>query len=341
MIQGVSTYVHDGKTLASLQGEMSLLRMRIGKPKISWKSCDFARLREELIHLPEELESFRRAHEPASPASDSEPTTWLGLEENRGFGLRNKESAPWSLGIHGVADLEERVAPLVGATESDGFASSFELFLVRSAQASVEDGGGLADYLCLFSPYTSPEEEVPPSLLENFFQQAAWVLDPNRDSTLDASGAWEVLRDPDPYFLRLRGEVHQLARVCPQFSWLPYLQDLPDLFRLHARLLFDPRLSSEAKLLPLSAVAYLVAPVEFLPEAFLGPMGYVEDVLLLACVITELKRVHALSDGLLIDHWSGDKDSLDRLLEVSSHLVDGLAFFGRIRSWFEEGNPFR
>lgn len=55
---------------------------------------------------------------------------------------------------------------------------------------------------------------------------------------------------------------------------------LTRLFRdlaLAARLVFDRRVSGKAKLIPLAMLAYLLSPIDLIPDIFL-PLGVVDDI---------------------------------------------------------------
>ena len=47
------------------------------------------------------------------------------------------------------------------------------------------------------------------------------------------------------------------------------------------RLFWDSRIDSLPKLIPLGAVAYLLSPIDVIPELALGPIGIIDDVGLL------------------------------------------------------------
>ena len=60
----------------------------------------------------------------------------------------------------------------------------------------------------------------------------------------------------------------------------------PDLFILLARLSLDPQVPEKARRFIIGATVYFLTPVDLLPEAFVGPTGYLEDVVLAAALLS-------------------------------------------------------
>jgi uncharacterized membrane protein YkvA (DUF1232 family) len=105
----------------------------------------------------------------------------------------------------------------------------------------------------------------------------------------------------------------------------------PDFFVLLARLSLDRNVPVESRRLIAGAVAYFILPLDVLPEAILGPAGYVDDVVLAATVIG-----HVMGRGLepFVDrYWSGDREVRAVLREVadSARALLGGGVLGRLR----------
>lgn len=86
-----------------------------------------------------------------------------------------------------------------------------------------------------------------------------------------------------------------------------YIGQLPRYLRLLAGLLVDRRVSILDKVLVGAAIAYVVAPVDFLPD-FVPFLGQVDDVYLLALALERL--MSNAGRGVVLDHWSGDARDL-------------------------------
>lgn len=66
---------------------------------------------------------------------------------------------------------------------------------------------------------------------------------------------------------------------------------LPSLARLILRLLTDPRVPAYLKLLPYGALAYVVLPIDLLPEMKLLFVGMVDDVLIVYILLRKFLQL--------------------------------------------------
>lgn len=135
------------------------------------------------------------------------------------------------------------------------------------------------------------------------------------------------------FYQGLRRRIRDRARTREGHSrpWVELLFLPPDLFHLLCRLAADPEVPRGAKVRVAVVLAYFISPVDLLPEAFLGPIGYLDDVALTAYVL------HGLVDGIppevLSRHWAGDSDALAvirRVLGVLDGMLGG-RYWGRLR----------
>lgn len=95
----------------------------------------------------------------------------------------------------------------------------------------------------------------------------------------------------------------------------------PDVFILLWRLTRDSRVTGGNKVLLGTAIAYYIFPLDIMPEALLGPIGFIDDLVFGVYV---LNRVLADTDEqILRDHWSGSGDVLDMIRRVLRS-ADGL-----------------
>ena len=100
-----------------------------------------------------------------------------------------------------------------------------------------------------------------------------------------------------------------------------YLLLVPDVFILLWRLAKDPRVSGKNKVLLGTSLAYYVIPFDFIPEALIGPIGYLDDLVFAVYV---LNRMLVDTDvSILREHWSGQEDVLDSIQRVLN-AADGL-----------------
>ena len=101
-----------------------------------------------------------------------------------------------------------------------------------------------------------------------------------------------------------------------------YLLLAPDVFVLLWRLVNDKRVDAKNKVMLGSGLAYYLFPLDIMPEAFLGPVGYLDD---LVFAVYLLNRMLTDTDvAILREHWSGRDDVLEtirRVLAAADNLV--------------------
>jgi uncharacterized membrane protein YkvA (DUF1232 family) len=100
-----------------------------------------------------------------------------------------------------------------------------------------------------------------------------------------------------------------------------YLLLAPDVFVLLWRLVNDSRVNSKNKVMLGSGLAYYFFPLDIMPEGFLGPIGYLDDLVFGVYLLNKL-----LTDTppeVLREHWSGREDVLETIRKVL-HAADNL-----------------
>ena len=91
---------------------------------------------------------------------------------------------------------------------------------------------------------------------------------------------------------------------------------LPDLVVLLVRLAQDPRVPVGAKAVAVFGVGYALSPIDLLPEIFFGPIGFVDDLLVVAAAVSRV--INHVHPDLVRAHWSGHGDLLQVLHRVTS-----------------------
>lgn len=125
---------------------------------------------------------------------------------------------------------------------------------------------------------------------------------------------------------RVRGAVIAARPKGERSGLLDLLFLLPDFTVLLTRLLRDDRVPIMAKAVAVGGVAYVLSPIDVLPALLLGPIGLVDDlVVVAACLSGMLNRVHP---DVVRSHWSGQGDVLEAIARVTDlvedHIVGGL-----------------
>jgi uncharacterized membrane protein YkvA (DUF1232 family) len=109
-------------------------------------------------------------------------------------------------------------------------------------------------------------------------------------------------------------------------SVLRAIRQIPSYLRLLVGLVSDSRVSKFDRFLVLAAAAYMVSPIDFIPD-LIPFLGEVDDLFLL---MTALQRLVANAGRtVLLDHWRGDPDELE---DVNlARLVSAAGFFLPVR----------
>ena len=86
-----------------------------------------------------------------------------------------------------------------------------------------------------------------------------------------------------------------------------YLAQLPRFLKLLWGLVRDPRVAMLDKLLVAGALAYIISPIDYIPD-FIPFLGEVDDLFLLVLAIRRL--IENAGRAVLLSHWSGDPAEL-------------------------------
>lgn len=103
------------------------------------------------------------------------------------------------------------------------------------------------------------------------------------------------------------------------------MKELPNFLRLVGGLMADRRVSSTDKLLVGGAVAYVLMPMDFIPD-FVPFIGEIDDLFVLVLALQRL--IANAPRSVLEDHWMGDPASL-RSLDLERVLVAAAFFLPR------------
>jgi uncharacterized membrane protein YkvA (DUF1232 family) len=115
------------------------------------------------------------------------------------------------------------------------------------------------------------------------------------------------------------------SRAGAKRTLMSTVKDLPNFLRLLGGLLTDRRVSNTDKLLVAGAIAYIVMPMDFVPD-FIPFIGEIDDLFVL---VLALQRLIANAGRAVIqDHWMGEPGSL-RDLDLERILVAAAFFLPR------------
>ena len=86
-----------------------------------------------------------------------------------------------------------------------------------------------------------------------------------------------------------------------------YIRQLPQYVRLLGGLITDPRVALLDKLLVFGAIAYIVTPIDLIPD-FIPFFGEIDDVYILVLALQRL--ISNAGRGVLLEHWAGEASDL-------------------------------
>ena len=127
---------------------------------------------------------------------------------------------------------------------------------------------------------------------------------------------------PDPKPREAEDLTASTPRTGAKRTIMSTMKELPNFLRLLGGLLTDMRVSNTDKLLVASAVAYILLPMDIVPD-FIPFLGEIDDIFLLVLALQRL--IGNAGRAVLLDHWMGDPKDLSSLnLE---RVLSSAAFF--------------
>ena len=137
------------------------------------------------------------------------------------------------------------------------------------------------------------------------------------------------------WYKKWRAKIHEWLRRNADSDWADILLLLPDLFMFAVGIMTDSRIPIKFRLALLSAVIYVLSPLDIFPEAVLGVPGLIDDAGILIILLDLLLNALTLEPNVLAqviqEHWQGDDDLvvtikklLDRLKAMPGSMFEML-----------------
>ena len=90
---------------------------------------------------------------------------------------------------------------------------------------------------------------------------------------------------------------------------------LPDLTVLLSRMVRDRRVPMRSKVIALLGVGYVLSPIDLIPAPLFGPIGLVDDLLVVSAALSKL--VNDVHPDVVRSHWPGQGDALHAIQRSS------------------------
>ena len=145
------------------------------------------------------------------------------------------------------------------------------------------------------------------------------------------------MQSHDDYYRKIRDKTKKWidSRTGRRHKWSEFILFAPDLFHLLCKLVTDPAVPVKEKSKLVAAIAYFISPIDLIPEAIVGPAGYLDDIALAAYVLSSL--LTKTDPAVLQRHWAGDGEVLDliqRILRVADKMI-GSGLWRKLIKWIK------
>lgn len=115
---------------------------------------------------------------------------------------------------------------------------------------------------------------------------------------------------------------YTLLRKIPVEQIIRLVKVAPTLLHLLISLLNHEEVSGRTKRIVGGAVTYFILPIDLIPEGVVGPIGYVDDVLISLMLIDRLLNGdNEREKALITELWRGTDEELDALRAIV-HIAD-------------------
>lgn len=128
------------------------------------------------------------------------------------------------------------------------------------------------------------------------------------------------------WYKKWRKRIHEWLERNGNSDWADILLLLPDLFMFAVGVMSDSRIPVKLRLALLSAVLYVLSPLDLIPEAVFGVAGLTDDAGILIIVLDLLLSAQSVEpdvfEQVLQDHWHGEEDLVSTIKRLLAKLKE-------------------
>ena len=142
----------------------------------------------------------------------------------------------------------------------------------------------------------------------------------------------------DDFYKKIRSQIADYLEK-KDFKYSDMLLLAPDIFHLMVKMSLDPRVPRDKKIKLAAAIAYFISPIDFIPEAILGPIGYMDDLAISAWVLNDF--INSGDLDILYEHWAGSGDvlaNIQNILTVADRYL-GQGLWERLKQKVQQEGP--
>ena len=145
----------------------------------------------------------------------------------------------------------------------------------------------------------------------------------------------------DDFYRELREKITAWAKKKDiDAPYRDYILLVPDMFHFLTRMLIEPKVAFSDKAWVGIAVAYVLWPFDFLPDAIF-PIGLLDDLIIMVIVLDTV--LGNLPRGFVKKHWAGSGDLFeavrDSLAKADSWVGKGM--FRRLKNYLKKQGPWK
>ena len=137
----------------------------------------------------------------------------------------------------------------------------------------------------------------------------------------------------DDFYRRVRERITAWAssEEGRRHRWTEYILLVPDMVHLLIRLLLDARVDTKLRGQVAAVLAYVMTPLDLIPEGFIGPVGFADDLLLMVLVVDRL--LATVPREIVLRYWAGERDLLELIEKLlgSAREIVGTRVWRRLR----------
>lgn len=123
-------------------------------------------------------------------------------------------------------------------------------------------------------------------------------------------------KERNDFYLKFRAEMREWvnSKSGKENKYVDYLMVAPDLFHLLCKLTLEKDVPVKHKAKLVGVIAYFISPLDAVPEAFVGPAGYVDDIALACYALNSM--LNEVDSEIVIRNWAGDEDLLNYIQTI-------------------------